>query len=73
MSKFYQIKYREEFEDEKGKTKWSKGRLYLIEALSTTEAEVRFVKFYQKYGTTFEVVDVISKPNIEGVLLDSNP
>lgn len=66
MTKYFEVVVRLKTETEKGKIKYIR-ELYLVDAMSVTEAEARVVKLFAGYSQDFEVENVKVSKIIEVV------
>lgn len=72
MVQFYYVKFTEEFETEKGETKMSKAKRWLVQALDPTDAMATFTAEFTKYGVNFEVLGADLEKKYEKVLLNKS-
>jgi phosphoribosylaminoimidazole carboxylase (NCAIR synthetase) len=78
MSKYYEVmvQMRIETEDSKGEAKIKKVKeLYLVDAMSVTEAEARVIESFNKSGFSqeFSVISVRSSKVIDVIHPDEKP
>lgn len=70
MTKYYEVivEIKNESEDSKGNVKIKTNKeIYLVDAMSVTEAEARVVKLFSHFSQEFQVVGVKSSKIIEVV------
>lgn len=66
------VQVTNESEDSKGNVRIKKNKeIYLVDAMSCTEAEARVVKLYQGFAQDFEVVSVRGSKILEVVTADT--
>jgi hypothetical protein len=75
MVKYYEVgvQLRTETEDSKGNVKVKKSKeIYLVDALSITEAEARVVKLFEGYSNDYQVISVNQSKIVEIVLREED-